>query len=154
VGAALRLAKAVSITDRGVRLSHATGDEVSRCGASEQPATANNMVALAVQAMMVRRLDTSENERNGGNDEDAGGQHQDFGKVKARKYRYSRHGYFPQVPDTDDSKPLERGGIVLREPRRGASRITNCGRASSQVRSDPHSSALPVIPSFGGMPEG
>jgi hypothetical protein len=56
------------------------------------------MVALAVQATMVRRLDTSENEGNGGNDEDAGGQHQDFGKVKTRKYRYFRHGYFPKYP--------------------------------------------------------
>jgi len=95
---AFRLAKAVSITDRGVRPSHATGAEISRCGASEHPATANNTVALAIQATMVRRLDTSENEGNGGNDEDAGGQHQDFGKVKTRKYRYFRHGYFPKYP--------------------------------------------------------
>jgi len=166
VDAALRLANAVSITDRGVRLSHATGDEVSRCGVSEQPATINNIVALAIQAPMVRRLDTSESESNGGNDDDAGGQHQDFGKVKARKYRYFRHGYFPQVPDTDDRKPPERGEIVLREPRRGADNASgfngmgrifllpspevvyasglvaaNCKRTSSPVRSAPRSSA-------------
>jgi hypothetical protein len=33
---------------------------------------------------MDRKLDTSEDEGNGGNYEDAGGQHQDLGKVKAR----------------------------------------------------------------------
>ena len=53
---------------------------------------------------MLRKLDTSEHEGNGGNYEDAGCQHQDFGKIKARKYWDFRHGYFPRVPDTHDSK--------------------------------------------------
>jgi hypothetical protein len=66
---------------------------------------------------MLRKLDTSEHEGNGGNYEDAGCQHQDFGKIKARKYWDFRHGYFLRVPDTHDRKPPERGGIVLTEPR-------------------------------------
>jgi hypothetical protein len=72
------------MADCGVRLSHATGGEVSRCGVSEHPATSNDIVALAIQATMDRKLNTSEEEGNGGNYEDAAGQHQDLGKVKAR----------------------------------------------------------------------
>ncbi len=123
--AAFRLANAVSIADRGVRLAHATGADVSvsRCGVSEQPATTNDIVAMAIQATMVRKLGTSGNEGNGGNYEDAGCQHQDFGKVKAREYWYFRHGYFRQVPDTDDRKPPDRGETVMREPKRDESRL-------------------------------
>ena len=120
VDAAFRLANAVSIADRGVRLAHASGGDVSRSGVSEHPAMTNDIVAMPIQATMLRKLDTSENEGNGGNYDDAGCQHQDFGKVKARKTWYFRHGYFPQVPDTDDRKPRERGRIVLGEPRRGS----------------------------------
>lgn len=116
--AAFRLANAVSIADRGVRLAHAAGGDVSRSGISEHPAITNDIVAMPIQATMLGKLDTSENESNGGNYEDAGCQHQDFGKVKARKYGYFRHGHYPRVPDTDDRKPCERGRIVLGEPRR------------------------------------
>ncbi len=84
--AAFRLANAVSIAARGVRLAHVADGDVSRSGVSEHPAMANEIVAMAIQAAMVRKLDTSEKESNGGNYEDAGCQHQNFGKIKAREY--------------------------------------------------------------------
>jgi hypothetical protein len=86
VGAASRLANAISITACGVRSAQATGGDFSRSGVSEQPATANDSVAAPIRATMLRKLDTSEHEGNGGNYEDAGCQHQGFGKIKARKY--------------------------------------------------------------------
>ena len=51
--AASSAAKAVSITDSGVRSAHTVGDDASRSCVTEQPAAANIKAAIAIQATIV-----------------------------------------------------------------------------------------------------